>query len=439
MKPSQPLVILCSLLFVLLSTPLCLAAPKKKLSQQEKDTFNTAVAQATNDFKTQEFSKALENYKKAYNIDEDPALLLALGQCYRKLEKYNEAISSYKIYLEAVPNTPDRKGIEESIKTLQILLAQGSVEFSSDQDPGTRVWIDEVPFGETTDKPLIVTGIEPGERTIEARKEGFVPYKKTFKLAPGQRQIMGATLNPEPGIIEVSATLEEMGVYLDGVLVGKASPSKPLLIRTLQGKHTLLYTKKGYRDLKRDEDVLAGKTLQLAPILEAGKGSVRVKINLVEAEVLLDNKEMGKTGQDGTLFLPEVKAGPHTLQIKIPPFQTVTQDFVLNDDDTQEIIYSFSAPVTAKAFFGISGVTLLTGAVLVIATADGDDFEDNFENQPGFPLGVSLLGTGFVSGSTAVILGIRQRARNLIRQREVRQQKRGKKAPVKATGTTTKK
>jgi tetratricopeptide (TPR) repeat protein len=423
MKQRQLLVLLCSMLFAMASTSLCLAAPKK-LSQKEKTAFNTAITQATNDFKTQDFAKALENYKQAYNIDNDPALLLAIGQCYRKLNKYLEAKDSYKLYLTAKPNSPDRASIEESIRGIERLIAQGTLEFSSAQDPGASVWIDDIPHGETLATPMVISGLEPGEHTLEVIKEGFAPYKKTFKLSPGQRQILGTSLEALPGTIEISTAQEDIGVYLDGILVGKSSPGTPLLLKTPQGKHQLLFSKKGFREQRQDAEVLAGKTLKISPTLEGGQGSIQVKINLIEAEILLDGKPMGKTKEDGTLLLTNVKAGEHTLLIKIPPFQTVTQTFILNDADVQEINYSFSASVTPKVFFGISGLSLLAGGVIVAATYDGKGLETSLANEDGFLLGVALIGTAIVSGNVAVILGVRQRARNLLKKQNQRKQKR---------------
>ena len=43
-----------------------------------------------------EYAKALEEYKAAYLAKPDPAFLFNVGQCYRKLGKFDQALEFYK-------------------------------------------------------------------------------------------------------------------------------------------------------------------------------------------------------------------------------------------------------------------------------------------------------------------------------------------------------
>jgi tetratricopeptide (TPR) repeat protein len=104
-----------------------LALLSPAVSAQQKQDWSQAKTHFKNGeryYNVREYEKALEEYKTAYLMSEQPALLFNMGQCYRFLERYEEAISTYKTFLRVAPDTPLRKDIEGLIIETEALLAK---------------------------------------------------------------------------------------------------------------------------------------------------------------------------------------------------------------------------------------------------------------------------------------------------------------------------
>jgi tetratricopeptide (TPR) repeat protein len=65
------------------------------------------------------FSEALDEYQKAFDARPIPDFLFNIGQCYRNLGDYDSAIFSYRKYLTAAPDAPNRAQVEQLIAELQ--------------------------------------------------------------------------------------------------------------------------------------------------------------------------------------------------------------------------------------------------------------------------------------------------------------------------------
>jgi tetratricopeptide (TPR) repeat protein len=65
------------------------------------------------------FREALDEYQQAFDARPIPDFLFNIGQCYRNLGDYDAAIFSYKKYLDAAPDAPNRAQVEQLIVDLQ--------------------------------------------------------------------------------------------------------------------------------------------------------------------------------------------------------------------------------------------------------------------------------------------------------------------------------
>jgi tetratricopeptide (TPR) repeat protein len=65
------------------------------------------------------YSAALSEFTKAYELASAPELKFNIGRCYEGLGRLEEAIAAYKQYLQAAPETGDRTSIELRIKNLE--------------------------------------------------------------------------------------------------------------------------------------------------------------------------------------------------------------------------------------------------------------------------------------------------------------------------------
>jgi tetratricopeptide (TPR) repeat protein len=98
--------------------------PNKAALKEAKTFFETAETH----YRLQEFSQALDAYKESYRISQHPELLFNIAQCYRKLERYEEALLSYQSFLRDVPKAKNRAEVEAHIANLQKLLAERAAE-----------------------------------------------------------------------------------------------------------------------------------------------------------------------------------------------------------------------------------------------------------------------------------------------------------------------
>lgn len=104
------------LLLLFVCWPLLVAAQP---SGADIEKAKKLVAAADNLFQLQKYDQALAHYQEAYDLSKAPAILFNVGQCYRLTNHPQEAIQSYRAFLEAIPNTPYRKEVEEKIALLE--------------------------------------------------------------------------------------------------------------------------------------------------------------------------------------------------------------------------------------------------------------------------------------------------------------------------------
>jgi tetratricopeptide (TPR) repeat protein len=78
---------------------------------------------ATKHFDLAEYPDALNDFKEAYRLKDDPVFLYNIAQCYRILNKNDEALSFYRSYLRRAPDAPNRAEVEAKISALQEAIA----------------------------------------------------------------------------------------------------------------------------------------------------------------------------------------------------------------------------------------------------------------------------------------------------------------------------
>lgn len=82
---------------------------------QARDVFRRAQQH----YKLAEYSDALDAFKEAYRLIEDPSLLFNIAQCYRQLNKKEEALRFYRTYLHDAGKAGSDHGTEQIIASLE--------------------------------------------------------------------------------------------------------------------------------------------------------------------------------------------------------------------------------------------------------------------------------------------------------------------------------
>ena len=65
------------------------------------------------------FDDALHEYQEAFDAKPLPDFLFNIGQCYRNLGDYDQAIFSYKKYLSLAPDAPNKDAVQQLIDELE--------------------------------------------------------------------------------------------------------------------------------------------------------------------------------------------------------------------------------------------------------------------------------------------------------------------------------
>jgi tetratricopeptide (TPR) repeat protein len=77
------------------------------------------------------YREALEQFKEGYLLHDDPVFLYNIGQCHRLLGERREAITFYKRYLTAAPDSPMRADVRKRVEELESGKAQRALTPSS--------------------------------------------------------------------------------------------------------------------------------------------------------------------------------------------------------------------------------------------------------------------------------------------------------------------
>lgn len=122
-----------------------------------------------------EYKEALESFKEAYRTREDPIFLFNIAQCYRQLGDKQQAIRSYRSFLNKMPDARNRQQVREMIAKLENQLAQ---EQSSKNGPpqGTLV--------PNTERPAEAKPSAPREPTPAPAPETSQPPTETKPVEP---------------------------------------------------------------------------------------------------------------------------------------------------------------------------------------------------------------------------------------------------------------
>ena len=87
-------------------------------------------------FAAGKFELAAREYQAAFDITKESTLLQSIGESWQRAGNQVKALASYKAYLQASPQAPDRVAIEERIKAIEAAQAEAAKPAQPTQEPG---------------------------------------------------------------------------------------------------------------------------------------------------------------------------------------------------------------------------------------------------------------------------------------------------------------
>jgi tetratricopeptide repeat protein len=143
-----------------------------------------------------DYRAALVEFRRAYEIAPNAAVLYNIGETYYQLQNYAAALSTLNRYLaESEATAPHRHEVEQTIETLQARVGKVAV---STNVPACEVAIDDEPAGKTPlAEPALVS---IGHRKITVTCQGRPPETRFVDVAAGDTVPLSLSLSlGEPG------------------------------------------------------------------------------------------------------------------------------------------------------------------------------------------------------------------------------------------------
>lgn len=296
----------------------------------------------------------------------DARVQRGIAESYRRLGAHAKAYQAQQELLDRYGASMDDASRQAVQRMQEELIGLTGALAVNVKEPGARVVVDGEPIG-TTPLPSPMR-LDPGIRTVEVIKSGFVPIKRGIAIEKGTTtefadQLLAAVAH---GQLVVSACGEGPAeLVLDGRKVGPL----PWTGSVTEGEHEIAAEGVSARvaptkvTVKRDQLNLA--TLTLAPF----PGTLHVRTLNAGAAILLDGVPVGTSEWRGPVAagvheLSLAKSGflTHVQLVRIAPKQTVDVDQIrLLPAEQQDIVPEDQYPVEGLyvrvALLGLVGAT----------------------------------------------------------------------------------
>lgn len=149
-----------------------------------------------------DYVAALELFTSAFKIYPSPKIQFNIGQTYKELGRYLDAIGAYETFLRDAPadysealRNLARDNIRELFRKIVILEVKVSVK-------GARISVDGRPRGVSPLKEPL--RLMPGAHSMVVKKEGYVTAVVDLQLGAGKRVTRTVTLHkPRPKVVQV--------------------------------------------------------------------------------------------------------------------------------------------------------------------------------------------------------------------------------------------
>lgn len=132
-------------------------------------------------YKDNDFTAALVEFKRAYELAPNYRVLFNLGQTSRELKDYASALSAFERYLSEGGKEIDaakRKKIQEWIDELKTKVARVTFETNVE---GAEILVDDVSVGTTPLASAVL--VNAGRRRFSATLSGYTPVQRGMEVA----------------------------------------------------------------------------------------------------------------------------------------------------------------------------------------------------------------------------------------------------------------
>ena len=224
-------------------------------------------------FNAGRYAEALGHYDAAMAVAWLPEIFYRRGLCLERLDRIEDAILSYRRFLELEPNAPERGRIEADVARLEAKLEatrKGSLVVTTDP-AGAEVTVRDAadratPLGPT---PIDV-GLPAGEYSVTIALRGHETQKSRVSVRGGAQARVHLELKPAAATatrLKIDSNPPIAEVRYDGPN-GRVLGPTPLDVALRPGRGTLFISAPGYKGRTVRYELQEGETLRMSLDLE---------------------------------------------------------------------------------------------------------------------------------------------------------------------------
>jgi len=373
------------------------------------------------------FIESAEEFLRAYEAQPFAAFLYNAGVSYEKVDDPGRAADYFGRYLEADPQTDDRRDLEKRIERLRGLArareteqaaelaaqqaaqgadaqasqtAQAELEAAKKKLAELEAQLAAVRAAGQTFKSLLSVQTKPEDATITLKDaQGKVvgkgtgsPFAQTLdegryyvEVQHPKYKTISTPISISPGKVYVIITEMSQGQFLGFLRVATNVPGAQIFVDKKEegalgqtpfqnamatGAHHVWIEKPGYEVIERDVEVGVGDDVELRlDLVRVSYGRIRVVANKPDAEVFVDGVAMGRVPVER-----DVKGGPHQVVVKAPNMKNWEETVNVNNGQVTPVRVRLRPAVsraaawvtagTAAAFLGAAVTTGILGSHL---------------------------------------------------------------------------
>jgi len=241
---------------------------------------------------------------------------------------YPEGYYRFKLkkpFYDDYPGNFEIHGSKTSQVSVKLVPDFGTVTVNTKPEINATVNIDGEDKGLTPDT---ITMLLPGNHILHVTKEMYLPWQNSFTISKGKNTSLIIPMKANFGTVKVNAHKGD-AIYIDNLQVGTESYSG----RLLRGSHIIRVEHANYYAQSRQIVVLPGKNLEERFALQPKTGTLSVRTNPIEANILLNNKPMGQSPR----FIDSLMVGTYTVKLVKQGYATVEKHIEITENQTTSI------------------------------------------------------------------------------------------------------
>ncbi len=204
------------------------------------------------------YDAAIERFRRAHELYPAPANIYNIAKSYERLGASNLCVESYQSYLKLHQEThgrpaPDAVDVRNAIEKCR-LGARIPLSIESDP-PGATVYLQAM--DKVVGQTPYSTNIDPGTYALKLTLDGYVPFRRTLQVRPGEPLKVVFKLEKFTAIGQLAVRSNVLGaaIYVDGKNVGLTPFSDTITLSA--GAHQLTVNKEDYSTFSSRVDIVA--------------------------------------------------------------------------------------------------------------------------------------------------------------------------------------